>query len=482
MLGEEEGGELPNFPEGLANKQPIRNEIFGRKFYRFKGHSLHYLRVLDWLPKAAVIRAINLCDGNYWNLSAILLVACHQQYERDTLAAKKAPPASDDLVELAEETIIPVCRELGDVMKDALEEHPTEPVRAGWIFWNMYSAEHDGVFGPPMRERRLKQRNDYLRDRKIGEDTKEAMLRKMELLVFVICLIASGSCTDAQCEKALYAIMNGRHDPLSFLWLLKKHSLDTLFDYYAGVYEPYNGIHQAKAQALLCFLIPLYVLDNGEVQFDLLNAFPEIQDKKSRISLNGFGIYRGVGADRWVIRFFGLFFEWDTEYEREKKAKILAGMIPKSLGLNVNDDIGELCQQCNVGGAGREWALAQLEKLAERSEAFNEVYPSFLTILGVDVEEGEESSEEEEENLIRDNRARSSTQERTRNSESTCAARKARTLERRRERAERQANAPALPIEEESSEEEEVELSAYEQMRAGRVARNAERLRALGLA
>ena len=132
----------------------------------------------------------------------------------------------------------------------------------------------------------------------------------------------------------------------------------------------------------------MQVVYNGKVNPKQLLHFPEIGEKKFQVALNGFGMYKGVGADTHVLRMISYLVDMLrseagkkqlSDAEMERLAKKIASKISFSSGLDFNDNVGELAQQYTRGKeAAKTWATNVYSKLAELNEDFNKIKDKYV--------------------------------------------------------------------------------------------------------
>ena len=262
------------------------------------------IRVGDYLTPRMVINAIMICNGNYYNLPALLLLACHNRYhhivQQYTDIKKKEIIKDEEDQEDFDRDVEMMNRvglDMDRVTDKELPNNNTNDGRAGWGDWNMAVSSSDIHFVPKMKEFRLLMRQSFIKDRNIKPENIEHMLDQLSLFHYLIILLGSQSQLDDMCEQCYYKIINSRHDVMSFLQYLQKASIRDFFEHFNNLYHDFGGMQSLKSHTLLQFLVGLQVVYGGKVDTKQLLHFPELSAKKYRVALNGWGLYCGVGGD-----------------------------------------------------------------------------------------------------------------------------------------------------------------------------------------
>ena len=100
-------------------------------------------------------------------------------------------------------------------------------------------------------------------------------------------------------------------------------------------------------------------------------VYPQVDIKKARVTLNGFGIIDGSGFDTHCIRLFAVllrhFFDTDASDAQLKSWSLhISGKMSYEAAINFNDNIGELSQQYQKGAF-----------FAEKNSYFSDIFDKF---------------------------------------------------------------------------------------------------------
>ena len=111
-------------------------------------------------------------------------------------------------------------------------------------------------------------------------------------------------------------------------------------------------------------------------------VYPQVDIKKARVTLNGFGIIDGSGFDTHCIRLVAVllrhFFDTDASDAQLKSWSLhISGKMSYEAAINFNDNIGELSQQYQKGGVGRDWAIKVFQLIAEKNSYFIDIFDKF---------------------------------------------------------------------------------------------------------
>jgi len=352
------------------------------------------IRIGDYLSHDEIIACINICNGNYYNLCNILSMSCISKYllwiNRRKSSKYDQPPDEDYLA---------IIQKLADDMQSVMvvmlpKKKENGGIRQLWGSWNPFCPEYDHLYSEEMKIWRRNIRQKYISDRRIDSSDVKIKLEEMALFCYFMILFGSELLKDEQCERVFYKLINNRHDPLSFLQILQKVSYGRMFDYLSNLYKDVGStIYNKKAQAMMIFLVTLQTRYGGKVPIDykILQSLPNLDHKKVRVSLNGYGLYFGVGGDGHCLTVVSTLIrtiwkgsptlamrekrsEKDQNASIEKTSQQVLGYITKASGYNFNDDFGEIAQQLGRGKeVDRKWAKETIALLAKKNDAFADV-------------------------------------------------------------------------------------------------------------
>ena len=362
-----------------------------------KGKDIRLIRVGDYLTPRMVINALSICHDNFYNLAVILLIACHNRYHwllqkhKHSTSNNKADVKGSNQIDIdLTQYLLAVNKlglDIGRAISGVSSGNKQDELRHGWRHWNVMEVKSDGKFNEAMKQFRRITREKFVADRGIASENLHLVLDEMSLMSYMLIMLGSQEQMDEKCERAYYKLINGRHDAMSFLVYLQKASIMDFFEHFANIYKG-SGMEQLKAHTLIEFLVGVQVVYNGKVNPKQLLHFPEIGEKKFQVALNGFGMYKGVGADTHVLRMISYLVDMLrseagkkqlSDAEMERLAKKIASKISFSSGLDFNDNVGELAQQYTRGKeAAKTWATNVYSKLAELNEDFNKIKDKYI--------------------------------------------------------------------------------------------------------
>lgn len=380
--------ETPLFCEYMNLKetpQLMYDTINTCPFYHVKkNQKVKLIRIGDYLTPGMVINAIAVCNGNFYNLAVILLIACHNRYHY--FQSKNGDEDDEDI-----EVYVKAANELGDhlnvVIQNLARDKQDNVLRHGWRDWNVMVEKSDSNFNEQMKDFRRGIREKYVLERGISSDDSQLLLEELSLFSYVLIMLGSEGQLDERCEETYYKLINGRHDPMSFLIYLQKASIEDFFYHMERLYHG-CGMENLKAHSIIEFLIGLQVVYDGKVNHKQLLHFPEIGLKKYLVALNGFGMYRGVGADTHVINIIMCLVDTlkkeagkskKSDNKCKEQAIKIAYNMSRSAGIDFNDNVGELAQQIQRGNErGRNWSTTVYTELAVMNQNFRKMKNEYV--------------------------------------------------------------------------------------------------------
>ena len=228
--------------------------------------------------------------------------------------------------------------------------------RLDWIAWPMVAERYDHRFkSNAMREFRMAIREKYIRERGIRDSEVQVKLQELELTHYCFIMLVSQNMDDEFCRNSYYRLMKeGLYDVEAVVGMLSKHPYEQVQKFLANVYsQAVPGLRNRKGMSLLDFCIILRVVYDDNCPRKLMNllAFPQVAEKKARVTLNGFGIIDEYGKDSHVLRMERL---WGVD-QTDLKEKYHG---------DYNDVIGEVCQHLNRGlNSDLSWKSTWVEAL-----------------------------------------------------------------------------------------------------------------------
>ena len=231
--------------------------------------------------------------------------------------------------------------------------------RLYWFAWDMAATRYDCWFSNnEMKRFREMIREKYIKERGVCPSEVEVKLQQLELIHYCFIMLVSQNMDDEFCRNSYYRLMKeGLYDVEAVVGMLARHSYEQVQKYLANVHaQEVPGLGNQKSMSLLDFCVILRVVYNDKCPTKLmyLLAFPQVAEKKARVTLNGFGIIDEYGKDGHVLRMERIWGVNEKDLEKKYHG-------------DYNDVIGEACQHLNRGlNDDLSWRSSWAELLFDR--------------------------------------------------------------------------------------------------------------------
>jgi len=393
-----------NKDEGTHTYTPVLlddNDVLGR------GKKQMYLLVSNHVSDDRLINISECCEntiGDWNSFVAIVQLLCTQDVYKITdveeedvdelIVTDTTKEETDALVSLTEEYIKTALTALVHHL-DFENGSINDLLRIPWIFWNLMAAEFHDFIDPIMQSRmydnllevwnRVSEMNPDIQEGSADFiDKFKEEVGKAKMFHYLIIMLVSGSRTDGKCRECYEKIMYKTSDVKSFLQ--KIGMVDQLHAFEDILTEILRGssLGGSTANSIVEAAVRCAIDFNGGIpDSNTQKSMYQVGSKKSGIALNTKAVFTGniddfvrIGTDTHVLRLFAIIIKiWLKHNEKnvpdddqlKKRARILAKLIDRNIGVYANEVIGQLAQfMSNRRDIGDIFnTLAQKNKLFE---------------------------------------------------------------------------------------------------------------------